>query len=182
MQKTVVLRLGHRIERDKRISTHVALVTRAMGCSKIIYSGQHDKSLEDSVNKVVKQWGGKFGIEYVKNWKRFLKNWKGKIVHLTIYGLPFQKEISKTRKFKKPLLIVVGGEKVPSEVYQLSDFNLSVTQQPHSEVSSLCLFLDYYFKGRELNKKFKNAKLKIIPQKKGKRVLRKDNNGNIPVL
>lgn len=169
-----VFRLSHRAFRDKRISTHCALVARAFGADKIIYSGERDHSMEESIRKVVKQWGGKFEIEYVKNYKRFLKNWKGKIIHLTIYGLLFQKEISKIRKFKKPLLIVVGGEKVPPEVYQLSDFNLSVTQQPHSEVSSLCLFLDYYFKGKELNKKFKNPKLRIIPQERGKKILRKD--------
>ena len=41
-----VLRLGHRISRDKRISTHVALVARAFGASKIYYTGQKDKSMK----------------------------------------------------------------------------------------------------------------------------------------
>ena len=35
----VVLRLGHRIGRDARISTHCGLVARALGANKIIYSG-----------------------------------------------------------------------------------------------------------------------------------------------
>lgn len=173
MQKIIALRLSHRIERDKRISTHVALVSRVMGCSKIIYSGQHDKCLEDSIKKVVKQWGGGFTIKYVKDWKRFLKDWKGKSIHLTVYGLPFQKEISKIRKIKKPLLIIVGGEKVPSDVYKLATWNIAVTNQPHSEVSSLCLFLHEYFHGKELDKKFPNAKRRIVPQKRGKKVIEK---------
>ena len=32
----IVLRIGHRIGRDKRITTHVALVARAFGANKII--------------------------------------------------------------------------------------------------------------------------------------------------
>jgi len=31
-----VLRIGHRISRDKRITTHVALVARAFGADKIL--------------------------------------------------------------------------------------------------------------------------------------------------
>ena len=31
-----ILRLGHRINRDKRITTHVALVSRAFGADKIL--------------------------------------------------------------------------------------------------------------------------------------------------
>ena len=42
-----VLRLSHRIRRDVRLSTHVALTARAFGASKIYYSGQHDSSLEN---------------------------------------------------------------------------------------------------------------------------------------
>ena len=32
----IVLRIGHRIGRDKRITTHVALVARAFGANEII--------------------------------------------------------------------------------------------------------------------------------------------------
>ena len=90
-------------------------------------------------------------------------------MHLTVYGLSVQNEISKIKKFDN-ILIIVGGSKVPGEIYQLSDFNISVTNQPHSEVSSLSIFLDKYFDSQELEKKFKNAKSIIIPQEKGKLV------------
>lgn len=173
MRKIAVLRLGHRIQRDKRVTTHVALVARAMGCLKFIYSGQKDSKMENSVKKIVENWGGQFEVEYVKNWSNHIKNWKkhGKVVHLTVYGMPVQDKIKKARNFSD-MLIVVGGEKVPPEVYQLADFNIAITNQPHSEVSSLCLFLDYYFEGEEIKKEFKNAKIKVIPQKAGKKVIR----------
>ena len=34
-----VLRLGHRIERDKRITSHLGLTARAFGADEIILSG-----------------------------------------------------------------------------------------------------------------------------------------------
>ena len=136
-----ILRLSHRIRRDPRISTHVALVSRAFGADKIYYSGDHDSSLENSVNKIVKQWGGSFKIEYIKDPLKLIKSSKSKIINLSMYGLPLENEISKIKKHKD-LLIIVGSEKVPIEIYKLSDYNISVTQQPHSEVSSLAILLE----------------------------------------
>ncbi len=162
-----ILRLSHRIRRDPRISTHVALVSRAFGADKIYYSGDHDLSLEDSVNKIVKQWGGDFKIEYIKDAIELIKEKKEKkfvIVNLSMYGLPIENEISKIKKHKN-LLIIIGGEKVPIEIYKLSDYNISVTQQPHSEVSALAVLLEKL----DIKKEFKNPKVKIIPQTSGKK-------------
>ena len=158
-----ILRLSHRLRRDPRISTHVALVARAFGANKIYYSGEHDSSLEDSVNKIVKQWGGSFKIEYIKNYLNLIKTHKN-IIHLTMYGLPLKKQISKIKKHKN-LLIIIGGEKVTPEIYKLSNYNISVTSQPHSEVAALAVLLD------KLNLKtdFKNSNLKVIPQASGKK-------------
>lgn len=166
-----VLRLGHRIHRDQRISSHVFLVARAFGARKGIYSGERDKNLEDSIKKVVKQWGGPFEIRYTGNWKHEIMKFKGLKAHLTVYGIPFQKKIPELRK-KKNIMLIVGGEKVQPLVYNMVDYNISITSQPHSEVSSLCLFLDYYFKGKKLGKKFKKSRLKVIPQERGKKVKR----------
>ena len=85
-----------------------------------------------------------------------------------MYGLRVEKEISKIRK-KKNILLVFGGEKVPMEVYHEADYNIAVTNQPHSEVATIAVFLDSYFKGKQYNKKFPGAKTKIIPQKCGKK-------------
>ena len=169
-----VLRLTHRYVRDERITTHLFLTARAFGASKVIYSGQRDEKLEAKIRKVTKNWGGKFTVVYEKDWKQTIMRWKareGEIIHLTFYGLPIQKVIQEIRESAKNIFIIVGGAKVPGIVYKLSDWNVSVTSQPHSEISALSVFLHELFQGRELLKVFKNAKLKIIPQPKGKRVL-----------
>ena len=153
-----VLRLGHRISRDKRISTHVALVARAFGASKIYYSGQKDKSMEDSVNKIVESFGGDFSISHVKDYLELFKN--RKVVHLTMYGSDFLE----VPELSGDVLVVVGGEKVPPEVYELSDYNVGVTNQPHSEVAALGVFLDHFCK----LPKFKDGKVRVKPSSKGK--------------
>ncbi len=166
-----VLRLGHRLGRDDRISTHCGLVSRALGASEIIYSGDKDDKLIEGLKSVTKRWGGPFKITYEKNWRKIIKKYKKKhfvIVHLTMYGLSVNKEIKKLRR-KKNLLIIIGSEKVPGEVYQLADYNIAVTSQPHSEVAALAVFLHEYFCGK--NKKFKKAKIRIMPQARGKKVV-----------
>jgi tRNA (cytidine56-2'-O)-methyltransferase len=165
-----VLRLGHRIERDKRLSTHCGLVARAFGARKIIYSGQKDSGLEESISSVVRGWGGPFSIEHTESGRKVIKDWKGKSVHLTVYGMPVQEKIRAIRKVKN-LLVVVGGEKVPPEVYQECDWNIQVSGQPHSEVAALAVFLHEYFQGKELGKRFRKAGKRVIPQERGKRII-----------
>jgi len=167
-----ILRLSHRIFRDKRISTHCALVGRALGAKEFFYTGEKDKNLEDSIKRVSRQWGGPFQIKHLKNEKDFLKKFPGKVIHLTAYGTPFQKKIKDTRKHKN-ILLVVGGEKVPPEIYKTADYNLSVSSQPHSEAAALGIFL-YELQKRKFPKNFKNPHLKIIPQERGKLVKKLD--------
>ena len=168
--KVWILRLGHRIERDKRLSTHCGLVARAFGAQKLVYTGEKDSGLEDSINSVTKGWGGPFQIEHSESARKLIKEWKGKSVHLTVYGIPVQKKIRTLRK-EKSLLVIVGGEKVPPEVYQECDFNISVTGQPHSEVAALAIFLHEYFMGEELEKKFRKVQKRVVPQERGKKVI-----------
>jgi len=163
-----VLRLGHRMGRDQRISTHVALVARAFG-AKGIYFDKYDKKLFESVKKVVETWGGEFFIETV-NWRKFLQEFDGLKVHLTMYGVPLPEKIEEVKKAKN-ILAVVGAEKVPKEVYEICDLNVSIGLQPHSEVSALAVFLDRVLDGAVFSLEFKNAKLKILPCERGKKVL-----------
>jgi tRNA (cytidine56-2'-O)-methyltransferase len=165
-----VLRLGHRLQRDERLSTHCGLISRAFGASKIIYTGEYDKKLIESVNAVAQRWGGPFSATYADNFRKVLKSYKkkAKIVHLTMYGMPLQKKIREIRK-KRNLLVVIGSEKVPGEVYHMADYNIGVTSQPHSEAAALAVFLHEYSRGKE--KRFTKAKLKIIPQERGKKVI-----------
>jgi len=185
----VILRLGHRLPRDERISTHVALVARAFGANSIIYSGQHDEGLESSVLRLENSWGGSFGIKYEKNFRKVIKEHKEKgfaILHLTMYGIPIQEVLrseswvsrfgqSKHETLDTRLLIIVGSEAVPAEVYHLADFNISVTNQPHSEVAALAIVLDRLMEGKELERGFDErfkGKVKIEPSEKGKKVLK----------
>jgi tRNA (cytidine56-2'-O)-methyltransferase len=67
----------------------------------------------------------------------------------------------------------VGSQKVPKEFFSsdVSNFNVAVGNQPHSEVSSLAVFLDRFYRGKELSVGFNQAKLRIVPQKRGKKVV-----------
>ncbi len=165
--KVIVLRLGHRYPRDKRVSTHVALVARAFGANGVVMSAR-DENVEESIRKITERWGGEFFVAH-KDWKKFIKSWRGVVVHLTMYGLPVEDVIREIRKEKEDVLIVVGSEKVPGEVFKLAGYNVAITSQPHSEVAALAIFLDRLFEGEELKKEFK-GKIKITPSKDAKKV------------
>lgn len=168
-----VLRLGHRLVRDDRTTTHVALVSRAFGCKKIFMT-EVDESILKTVKRVCDDWGGsnQFNIEIIRDWRSLLKNWKknnGIIIHLTMYGINIQTN-SHDYPEGKNILVVIGASKVPKDVYFMADMNIAVGNQPHSEIAALAIFLDRYFQGRELTNSFENAKMNIIPSSRGKRV------------
>jgi tRNA (cytidine56-2'-O)-methyltransferase len=165
-----VLRLGHRPQRDKRLSTHVLLAARALGADDAIYSGTEDPRLEETVAKVVEEWGGGFMVRHTQSWRGTVKAWRGEVVHLTMYGLPVREVIQEIRESPEPKLVVVGGPKVPREIYDLAEWNVSVTNQPHSEVSALAVFLHMLFGGEELDRSFMGARLRIKPMGRGKEV------------
>ncbi len=167
-----ILRLGHRVFRDKRITTHLALVGRAFGASGIYIEGDADPKIKEKVEEVNKTWGGEFVVSFVSNWIDFVKKWKseeGTVVHLTMYGLPFEDVINLIKDEKKKVLVIVGGKKVPQVAYEVADYNLAVTNQPHSEVAAIALFLDRYFEGKE--PLHRNPKVKIVPTPRGKFVI-----------
>jgi tRNA (cytidine56-2'-O)-methyltransferase len=165
-----VLRLNHRPYRDKRLTSHLALTARAFGAQKFVYTGIEDKSVEASITKIVDQWGGPFTMVYSKDYHKILSNWEGAKIHLTMYGLPFQKVLTKIQNVKNDVILIVGGPKVPGDIYGLVDWNISVTSQPHSEVGAVAVFLHEYFERKELDKEFRNFKMKIVPTARGKNV------------
>jgi tRNA (cytidine56-2'-O)-methyltransferase len=169
--KLVVLRMGHRLERDKRMTTHIALVARAFGADGVIISDIIDSQIQLNIKSVIERFGGNFFIEMGEKWHKILKSWKengNEIVHLTMYGLSLPTVIEEIRHSQKDKLIVVGAAKVPRAVYDMADYNVSVTSQPHSEIAALAVFLDYFFQGGEFKRKLENAQLEIIPDKTGK--------------
>ena len=166
-----ILRIGHRISRDKRITTHVALVARAFGADRIFIDTK-DNKIEDTIRFTCRRFGGNFKIKTGIDTKNFIKNWDGTKVHLTMYGEELEKTIKKIDK-NKDLLIIVGAEKVPSHIYEMADFNISIGNQPHSEVAALAIFLDRYTNGMWEKIRF-NGKIEILPCNKGKKVVSKD--------
>jgi tRNA (cytidine56-2'-O)-methyltransferase len=167
-----VLRIGHRLVRDDRVTTHVALVARAFGADTIYMTGILDGSIKDTVADVSKRWGGRFRIEEVQDWKSLVRAWKkegGKVAHLTMYGINVD-DMAKRLCEESKILVIVGAEKVPSEVYSLVDYNIAIGNQPHSEISALAIFLDRVFTGKQFKGVFADANLKIVPAEKGKKV------------
>ncbi|MEM3377435.1 MAG: tRNA (cytidine(56)-2'-O)-methyltransferase [Candidatus Bathyarchaeia archaeon] len=177
-QEIVVLRWGHRPQRDARLTTHVALTARALGASGFLLSDIVDEKIKATVEKVARNWGGKFFFEMGTPWKKAVSAWKAKggiVVHLTVYGENIQTSdvLERIRNLRKPIMILVGSQKVPKEFYSkdISDFNVAIGNQPHSECAALAVFLDRFFEGTELAKDFTKAKITVIPQKRGKKTI-----------
>jgi tRNA (cytidine56-2'-O)-methyltransferase len=157
----------------------VALTARALGASGFIITDIIDSKIKETIENVKKSWGGNFQFNMGEPWKTVVKQWKardGVIVHLTAYGENIQTSdvIKRIRNVKKDLLVIVGSQKVPADFFSesVSDFNVAIGNQPHSECSSLAIFLDRFFEGKELSENhISNGKKKIIPQIRGKRVV-----------
>jgi tRNA (cytidine56-2'-O)-methyltransferase len=169
-----VLRLGHRIARDKRVTMHAFLVSRAFGASSFIIHGDRDSKLEENAKRVVRTWGGGISVEYSANWLETVREWREKgslMIHLTMYGMPVESVIEDVKRSNR-LLVIIGGQKVPREVYEVSDYNVSVTNQPHSEIAALAIFLDRLFEGKELYKWHEKPRVFIVPSPRGKVICR----------
>jgi tRNA (cytidine56-2'-O)-methyltransferase len=177
-QQIVVLRWGHRPQRDVRLTSHVALAARALGASGFLLSDMVDKRIKETVEKVAENWGGDFFFEMGTSWKSAVKSWKadgGLVVHLTLYGENIETSdvLDRIRGSGKNVLLIVGSQKVPGEFYsdEVSDFNVAIGNQPHSECAALAVFLDRFFEGKELARGFKKAKIKVVPQERGKKTV-----------
>ncbi|MFB6228677.1 MAG: tRNA (cytidine(56)-2'-O)-methyltransferase [Halobacteriales archaeon] len=169
--ETVVLRLGHRPGRDDRMTTHVALTARALGADRVLLPTNATDAVE-TARDVTDRFGGPFEVETSDEVLGIVRDWEGAAVHLTMYGERVQDVETgiRERHAKVPLLVVLGAEKVPFEVYDHADWNVAVTNQPHSEVAALAVFLDRLFDGRELDRRWADADREIVPQSMGKRV------------
>jgi tRNA (cytidine56-2'-O)-methyltransferase len=136
-----------------------------------------DPNIEETVKKITGHWGGTFNFEMGTPWKKSIRDWKdrgGAIVHLTAYGENIQSSdvLRRIKSAGKDILIIVGSQKVPGDFYssEVSDFNVSIGNQPHSECAALAVFLDRFFEGEELAKDFDKAKMRIVPSTRGKKI------------
>lgn len=123
----------------------------------------------ESARDLSERWGGDFSIKYREDWRPIIEEFDGVTVHLTMYGLPYDEHLNGMEPADEDVLVVVGGEKVPSELYDMVDYNLAVGRQPHSEVAALAVFLHDLFGGDELGREFDGAEIEVVPQKRGKK-------------
>lgn len=165
MPRLVVLRMGHRLVRDQRMTTHVALTARAFGANEV-WVDREDHDLEARVADVVARFGGPFGMRTGVSPKRSLRRWEGTVVHLTMYGEPLDETLPRIPR-DRDLLLVVGSEKVPGDLFKKAGFNVAVGNQPHSEVAALAVFLDRWLQGDGLKKRFE-GRLQVQPSPRGK--------------
>ncbi|MEM4586192.1 MAG: tRNA (cytidine(56)-2'-O)-methyltransferase [Desulfurococcaceae archaeon] len=173
--KIYVLRYGHRPARDRRITTHVALVARAFGAHGFILADVYDEKVISSLKKVLETWGGSMVVEAGIDHRKYIEMWRsngGVVIHLTMYGINIDEVIDEISSLGKDILVIVGAEKVPGYIYRLADYNVAIGNQPHSEVAALAVFLDRFYGGKELYLNFQNAKVRIIPSTRGKRVVK----------
>ena len=97
-----VLRLGHRKGRDPRITTHLALVARAMGADRFLLGGDEDEKMFENVRSVESRFGQAMALEYLASPMSWLRTFArkdagdgqaGTVVHLTMYGIPHREAI-----------------------------------------------------------------------------------------
>lgn len=170
--EVAVLRLGHRPGRDERTTTHVGLTARALGADRVILANDGD-SRGETIEDITERFGGPFAVESTESPQAYISGWDGEIIHLTMYGLQIQEvetEIRESFEDGQSLLVVVGAEKVPFEVYEQATYNLAVTNQPHSEIASLAVFLDHLYQGVELDREWEDVERVVVPQALGKQV------------
>jgi len=178
-REVVVLRYGHRPGRDDRMTTHVGLTARALGADRVIVPDNAGQSAE-TVRDITDRFGGPFAVELREDQNAIVREFDGVVVHLTMYGERIQDVEGAIREAvgidddttrPRDLLVVVGGEKVPWALYEHADFNVGVTNQPHSEVAGLAVFLDRLFDGAELDRDWTDADRQVLPEATGKTVV-----------
>jgi tRNA (cytidine56-2'-O)-methyltransferase len=159
--------VGHRAGRDPRLTTHVALTARALGAARL-YLHPPDPELAERIAAVGRRWGGRFEVVGAPEWKKVVRGFDGPIVHLTMYGEPID-EVARAVRRSPRVLVVVGGAKVPAELYRLSTRNAAAGHQPHSEVAALALLLDRLV-GIPPAGRWPGARQEIVPSARGKSV------------
>jgi tRNA (cytidine56-2'-O)-methyltransferase len=127
-----------------------------------------DPDLAARVAHVVRGWGGEFEVRGVDNWKQVVRASDALVVHLTMYGLPLERVLPRLRRAPR-VLLVVGGAKVPPELYRISDVNVAVGHQPHSEVAAVAVVLDRLL-GVPGPVRLPGAHRRVVPRARGKRV------------
>jgi tRNA (cytidine56-2'-O)-methyltransferase len=168
LPRVSVLRIGHRAGRDPRLTTHLALTARAFGAERM-FLHPPDPALAERLLAVGRGWGGRFEVVGADDWKKVVRSFDGTVVHLSMYGMPLERTLRKIRR-ASDVLLVVGGAKVPAELYHRADLNVGVGHQPHSEVAAVAVVLSQVL-GVPGPGGWPGAKRVVIPQAHGKKVV-----------
>ena len=76
-------------------------------------------------------------------------------------------------QFDGPVAVVVGGTKVPGELFGIADYNVAVGNQPHSEVAALAVFLNTWL-GDVGSERFSDGSVEVIPSESGKKIITRE--------
>ena len=133
-----------------------------------MYLHPPDPELAARVAEVVADWGGGFEVVGAPEWRAVVRAANGPVLHLTMYGRPLDRVLPRLTGARE-VLVVVGGAKVPSELYRLADANVAVGHQPHSEVAALAIVLDRLL-GVPGPGRWDGARLSVVPRVRGKKV------------
>jgi tRNA (cytidine56-2'-O)-methyltransferase len=128
-----------------------------------------DPELAIRVAALGRGWGGSFAVEGVDDWKKVVRSFGGVVVHLTMYGQSLERVLPRLRRAPR-LLLVVGGAKVPPDLYRLAHVNVAVGHQPHSEVAAVAIVLERLF-GVPGPRHFSGAHRRVVPRARGKKVM-----------
>jgi len=139
----------------------VALASRAFGANSIIFTTNYNSKLVRYFKTINSKWGGNFEVRFEKDWRAEISRKKNyEKVYLTMDGVPINKIIYRIKTYKN-ILLIASFQNAQRSVKEAVDFNVSITTQPHSTVSSVAVFMHMFYSGRELAIRFKNAKHKI---------------------
>ncbi len=141
-----------------------------------MYLHPPDDAVAESLRGVAARWGGAFEVVGAPDWKRVVREHAGAVVHLTMYGLPLTRLLPRLAA-DGPLLLVVGGAKVPPELYARSTYNVAVGHQPHSEVAALAIVLAE-LRGIPGPGAPAGARARIVPTARGKKVVARGPGGS----
>ncbi len=128
-----------------------------------------DPDLAARIAAVAERWGGEFQVLPAAEWRAAVKGFDGKVVHLTMYGLPLERVLPRLARARR-ILLVVGGAKVPPDLYRLAGYNVAVGHQPHSEVAALAVALERLL-GLPGPDREPGARQRVVPRARGKRVV-----------
>jgi tRNA (cytidine56-2'-O)-methyltransferase len=151
-----------------------------MGANHFVLCGDEDPGVLETLCDVTENFGGEFTSEHHVKPMGFLRHFAkegGRIVHLTMYGEAYD-SVAQSMPTDAPIAVVVGGAKVPGEIYKLADYNVAVGHQPHSEVAALALFMSELMGGVADSDQFPGARLEVQPHPSGKVVIDRDSDSH----